>query len=114
MSTTVATKRLGKELKDQKGPDGQPAKIICSKVVTGFPADHSSLQVTFDFFLNEDGRLSVHVSRKTGHRTNRSGTWELVAIENRDSKGLSGFVEFASSLGQKGAQLAHLIQGLKP
>ena len=114
MASKVATRRVGVALKEIKGPDGQPAKIIHSRVATGFPAEHVSLQAVFDFFKNEHGRLSVRVSRKTGDKVNRTGIWEFTAIENRDSKGLVGFTDFAASLGIKGAQLAHLISGFKP
>ena len=86
----------------------------CSRVATGFPAEHASLQVKFDFFTNEHGRLAVHVSRQTGHRVNREGVWEFTAVENRDAKGLGGFTDFAASLGIKGAHLANLIAGFKP
>jgi hypothetical protein len=114
MSTTYAKHRIGRALLDIKGPDGKDATIIDSKIVSGFPADHTSLVVKFDFFINEHGRLSVHAARETGQKVNRLATWELAAIENLDAHGLVGFKTFAESLGIKGSQLRHLIQGCKP
>ena len=114
MASKIATKRVGAELKGIRGPDEQPAKITHSRVATGFPDAHASLDAVFDFFNNEHGRLAVRVSRRTGNKVNRTAVWEFTAVENRDSKGLAGFTDFAASLGIKGAQLANLIAGFKP
>ncbi|HUD02958.1 MAG TPA: hypothetical protein VMR46_03005 [Candidatus Paceibacterota bacterium] len=70
------------------------------------------VSVVFDFGGDED-EMWVHLTRKEGKGT-ICGYWKLKAVEDRDSKGLDRFKEFAESLGIKGHQLAHLISGLKP
>ena len=89
-------------------------KVVRSfKIFGDFPAD-DGIEVVFDFVKDDQGVLSVQLERRTSNLNPTCNSWTLSAIEDRDPSGLKGFIEFASSLGLRGAQLAHLIEGLKP
>jgi hypothetical protein len=113
MGCKILEKRVGTVLQGIVGPDGQPAKVLCSKKISGDFSVGPTVEVTFDFYHNEHGALAVHLTRRCRHRT-QTGQWEVSAIDNRDAKGLKGFIEFAETLGLKGANLANIISGLKP
>ena len=112
MSKVAQLERIGTVLKLVES--GKEAEIVRSYKVSGeFPA-HETIEVTFDFARQEDGTKIVHLTRFKQKKASVRKTWTLAAIEDRDSKGLGGFIEFAASLGLKGAQLAKIIEGFKP
>ena len=111
MSQAALRERIGSVLKLVES--GKSAEIVRSWKVSGdFPANRD-IEVIFDFAKHDDGTIAVQLSRRLGSRTSKK-EWSLAAIEDRDPKGLGGFIEFAASLGLKGAQLAKLIEGFKP
>lgn len=111
MTRAILAERVGRVLKDVKGPDGQDAKVVRSiRVKEEFPA-HPGIEVLFDYYTDEQGRLAVYVRRRGGNKTNRRNSWTLSAIDSCEAKELK---EFAESLGLKGFQLANQIRMYKP
>lgn len=94
--------QLGAELDPHKD-----LKIVRSFRILG----DLPVPVTFDF-AGEGINQMVHVVADVdGKRV--CGLWSVAAVKNRDAKLLGGFREFADMLDRNGAQLAHIIMGLR-
>lgn len=94
--------------------DGSAEIVRSMQIVGDFPPD-KGIKVMFDF-AKQPGKegLIVQLTRELNNTPPRRGEWELSAIQNRDAAGLAGFTDFAKSVGITGAQLANLVEGLKP